>query len=229
MISKTRLLAAALAVALSPLGERAAAQASSGAPSPGTPSRGSGGSPSLGQRLESDAAKAAGLGGGSAGSLASVLGWLHGSNTSAIRAGKLAQQKSSSSAVKDLASKVVSDRSGIDQEISRVASAAGVSLPSAGAKASGAVGTAGAAGLAALQKLQGKSFDQGFLKWIGQHGQRDASQAKSRQASAQQSGNTALASLLGKVAPQLQSHADAAQQLAQWSGAGGGTSTGSGQ
>ncbi len=229
MTPRNRLLVAALAVALSPLGGRAAAQPTSGAPSPGTPSGGSGGSPSLGQTLEGDAAKAAGLGGGSAGSLASVLGWLHESNTSAIQAGKLAQRRSSASAVKDLASKVVSDRSGIEQEVSAVASAAGVSLPSTGAKASGAGGTAGVAGLAALEKLKGKSFDQGFLKWIGQHGQQDANQAKQQQASAQQSGNTALASLLGKVAPQLQSHAAAAQQLAGSSGAGGGTSTGSGR
>src|SRR5512142_1741633 len=127
----------------------------------------------VGQRVEGALGKAAGAsaGGPGQGAVASVLGWLSRTNSTAIQGGRLAQQNAASAEVKHLAGRVVTDHTLLEQEVTRVAQARGIQLPGApaGQAASGARGTsrAGAdAGLSALESLKGGAFDQAFLKWL---------------------------------------------------------------
>ena len=225
---RIRILLAACAAVLSapPLVSQGYAQqpSSTSDAAPGNTAQGEGAA-SLGQRVQGDLGKAAGtLGGGGQdpGTVQKVLDWLHQSNTTAIQGGKLAQQNGGSNSVKQLGAKLVTDHSALEKEAAAVAAARGIHLPGTGPSSSqgqtqqGTSGAstaqgAGAGGLAALQKRKGSAFDSAFLSWLSNRQQQDATQARTALADAQKSGDTGVAALLSKVAPQLESHAQAAQ------------------
>ncbi len=222
---RARVLVVVGAVAAGWAGGRAGAQGV-GEPPSDWPAGQAPGSSAPGQALEQDAARAAqGLDRGAqrGEEVSSILGWLHESDATAIRGAKLAQQKGSSRSVKQLAARVVRDRTAIEQELSTVARASGVAVPSRPGARGGA-----ATGLSVLRGLRGKALDQAFLSWLASREQKDAGQAETARADAQAAGNAGLAALLGKLAPQLQSHAESAQQLARASSGQGAASTSTG-
>lgn len=191
---------AALAVAA----PSAAQQAPASAPAPGSAPAPAGGG--VAKQLEGDlgAAARALSGGGGLERLASVMGWLHQADSQAIQGARLAQRKSSSSTIRDLAAKVAGDHSAIESELGALAKARGIQLPG--------TGTPGGSGLAALGKLKGAAFDRSFLDWLATSQKRNAGQAAAARTDALKAGEPGLAAVLGKLVPKLQSHARSAER-----------------
>lgn len=154
---------------------------------------------------------------------AEVLTKLHHSNQMEIEAGKLAQEKGESKAVKNYGKMLVRDHTAADKQVTALAKQLKVEFETMPAMKS--------AKMDAAKNATGAEFDRLFAEAMVEDHTRDASDAAAARDATK---NPKLKKLLTALVPKLEKHRDTAQKLASTSGsaaagaAGTGTAAGAG-
>jgi putative membrane protein len=140
-----------------------------------------------------------------------ILSELHLSNLSEIQMGKLAEQKATSSEAKELAQRLISDHTQIDQELQQLAEQRGITLsePSADSKLEGKQKKAQEM-LNDMNKTDVASFDEDFAKMAVHQHQADVKQL---QAKGKKLAEGPVKSFIDRTVPVLNQHLQMAKNI----------------
>jgi putative membrane protein len=126
-----------------------------------------------------------------------------------VEVGKLAQQKSSSDAVKQFGQRLVQDHTKANDQLKEVAAKQGLSVPDT-------LDSKHQATVDKLSKLSGKAFDQAFIKDAVKDHEEDV---KKFQKEAQNGKNPGVKNFASETIPVLQEHLSMAKSLKKSNGA----------
>ncbi len=124
-------------------------------------------------------------------------------NLAEVELGRLALQKSSSSEVKQFASRMIKDHSKANQKLSALAASKGVDVPTS-------VSLGSDVSMAHLKMLSGKSFDDAYIKMMVDDHKEDVS---AFQKEADSSQDPEVKEFAAKTLPTLQAHLTKIEQI----------------